>query len=209
MKTENVQSNNEEKEDDEFSLGNNSIDCYENSYFNFGFKPNDEWVLADDETLKEYLQAVLQAYSDMSGSSETIKKALEAGGSITDMFAQNINGMDSVSVAIEKANILTTFINVDQYLEVTKATLETTLKESGYVDLNCEIGDIDFAGRTERGLMISADISIEYSEGNIIDIPFYQTLVVLKKGSYFSAITASSVLENNTYDYISLFYNVK
>ena len=112
------------------------------------------------------------------------------------MMATHVNGMDTISVVMEKLNVATLLITEEQYLNLSKDGAVGSLQSMGFTIDSAEVVKLQFAGAEHYALNIA---------GNFSGVPIYETLVAIKCNGYVVAITVATWIENTCADVLNQF----
>ena len=113
-------------------------------------------------------------------------------------YAGTSNGYPVCNLVVQKLNAITSLMITEEgYLDITEQTLWDIYASIGVEDLTMERGTKVFAGKEHPCLRLT------YVDN---DVPFYQTMTVLKKGNYFACSTTSSYQSEDIEQVISFWY---
>lgn len=192
--TEPVQEETEEEVPVYDVVGLNQGLVYENEYFGIGCALGDDWNLYSQEEVEEINKQTATLLSD------DYAKLLENAASITDMYAMNVNGVDTMNVGIQKLSKLEALAVTEQAnLEAAVPMIKEAFAQMGLTDMTTEIHTTTIAG-VEHPVLWFGGMMGEY--------PVYEQLFCIKNGSYLASITVCSWLEDDTDDYLALFYEL-
>lgn len=181
--------------EEDFQPGEMNGGVYTNEFFGIGCTLDSNWTYLTDEEIAELNQSTYEQISD-----EGLRTAME-DASLQDMFAQADGGLVNISITIENMGVLYgNTMDEAKYLEVARPTVETGLTDIGMTDLVMEASTETFAGEPHEVMNISGML-----EG---DVPFYQKLVLVKRGNYMAGISIGSAMEDITADIAALFYKL-
>ena len=173
------------EETDSFDAGTNTAYTYRNTWFGIRFRLPAEWSFAEKSQLEEMNQAV----SDKS-SAEEIRSALSGGQTWFDMYATSDDGYQNLNITVQNIKaVYGALADVDTLVDTSLEPLQSALEAQGAEDISITKGTIDFAGENSVCTRI---------QGSVQGIPFYETQVYKKEGSYILCATAVSYSEDQT-----------
>jgi len=165
---------------------------YTSQFLGIRLTADGDWAIADEEQLAELSGMVLDAFSD-----EDIKAQLEKGGSVMDLYALNQANGSSVNITLQKLGLFDGgLMSEDDYADSQLKQLPDALASTGITVDKLEHTKATFAGQEHAVLTL---------EGSIQDYPLYETMVLIKSGSYIACVTAASYFEDNTGDLLAMF----
>ena len=167
-------------------------DTYTSEFLGLKLTVDEDWVIADDEQLAEHSGVVKESFTD-----EEIRAEIEKGGSVTDLYALNQADGSSVNITIQKLSLVSGMLATeDAYAEANLKQLPDVLADGGITVDSLEKTKVTFAGKEHVALTL---------EGTVQELPLYETIVIVKAGSYISCITAATFFEDTTADLLDLF----
>jgi hypothetical protein len=153
---------------------------------------DEDWVIADDEQLAQLSGLVKESFTD-----EEIRDQIEKGGSVTDLYALNQADGSSLNITIQKLSLVSgMLVTEDAYAEANLKQLPDALASASITVDKLEKTKVTFVGEEHVALAL---------EGTIQDVPLYETLVMVKTGSYIACITAATFFEDTTADLLDMF----
>ena len=175
-----------------FSAGATNGLTYESKFIGIGCKLNDEWTFYTDEQIRELNNAT----ADLAG--DEYKEMLENATVIYDMFASHSNQVDNININLEKVNPLTlATIDLEQNFKNLFSTMEQTLGNIGYTNVQCSTGKVTIDGKDFTCMNIVSELG---------GMKMYQTSVAIKCNGYLASITISTFGENKVSDILEDFY---
>ena len=170
---------------DAFDAGMSTSSVYRNSYFGIRFRLPKDWSFAEEPQLAEMNKAV----SDKD-SAEEIRSALSEGQTWFDMYATSDDGYQNLNITVQ--NIKAVYganADIDTLVDTSLAPLRSALEAQGAQDISVRKETTDFSDEPAVCTRI---------EGSVQGIPFYETQVYMKEGSYILCATAVSYSEDQT-----------
>ena len=153
---------------------------------------DDTWEIADDEQMAELSGFVVDSFDD-----EHLKEQLENGGVVYDLYAVNQTDGSSLNIGIQKLSAMSGLLATeDAFAEANIKQLPEQLAAGGITVDNIEKTTVEFAGKTHTALALS---------GSVQDIPLYETMALVKQGSYLYVITAATFYEDTSATLLDLF----
>ena len=167
-------------------------DTYTSEFLGLKLTVDEDWVIADDEQLAELSGVVKESFTD-----EEIRDQIEKGGSVTDLYALNQADGSSLNITIQKLSLVSgMLVTEDAYAEANLKQLPDALASASITVDKLEKTKVTFVGEEHVALAL---------EGTIQDVPLYETLVMVKTGSYIACITAATFFEDTTADLLDMF----
>lgn len=180
---------------EELELGTVNGGTYENAYFGFGCSLDAEWSYADEDTLL----GMVQDTADLMGDEDSKDELLNAD-MFYDMAATYSDGVTSMNVVVQNISaVYGMLLDEEAIADASAKQLPDELAAASMDVQSCKTSTIEFAG---------VQHSCVYIHSLISGIDFYQLQVYIKSGSYISAITFSSPLEENLDAMLTFFYAV-
>ena len=179
--------------EDSFGTGTIQDNVYWNETMKIGCQLDETWYFYSEE---EILEADGMTADMLEGK---IAEMIENGGTITDMFAQNLETGATLNVVFERVSLANSLLyNEKNYIETSIPTLEEVFAQMGIEDVACTIQEMAFLGETHCVLMITGQYS---------GVPIYEQIVVVKDGRNFTVVTVFSVMEGEAEEVLSCFFN--
>ena len=179
-------------EEAELHRGTVEDNVYTSQFLGIRLTVDEDWIIADDEQLAELSGMVLDSFTD-----EDVKAQIEKGGSVMDLYALNQADGSSVNINFQKLSFISgVLVSEDAYAEETMKQLPDTLASSGITVSKLEKANVTFAGKEHVALTM---------EGTVQDLPLYETIVLVKTGSYMACVTAATFFEDTTADLLAMF----
>ena len=179
--------------EDSFGTGTVQDNVYWNETMEIGCELDENWYFYTEE---EILQVNGSTAELLEGK---IAEMIENGGTLTDMFAQNLVTGATVNVVFERLSLANSLIlNEESYVEASASTVKEAFKQMGIEDLEILQPDMEFMGEEHRCMVIS---------GSVSGVPIYETVVVMKSGRNVTCITVFSVDKTEIDSVLSCFFN--
>ena len=179
--------------EDNFGTGTIQDNVYWNETMKIGCALDETWYFYSEE---EIMEANGLTADMLEGK---ISEMIENGGTLTDMFAQNLETGATVNVVFERVSLANSLLyNEKSYIEASTATLEEALAQLGIEDVACTIQEAEFMGQTHMILQITGQYS---------GVPVYEQVAVVKDGRNFTVVSVFSMLEGEAEEVLSCFFN--
>lgn len=179
--------------EDNFGTGTIQDNVYWNETMKIGCALDETWYFYSEE---EIMEANGLTADMLEGK---ISEMIENGGTLTDMFAQNLETGATVNVVFERVSLANSLLyNEKSYIEASTATLEEALAQLGIEDVACTIQEAEFMGQTHMILQITGQYS---------GVPVYEQVAVVKDGRNFTIVSVFSMLEGEAEEVLSCFFN--
>ena len=179
--------------EDNFGTGTIQDNVYWNETMKIGCALDETWYFYSEEEIMETNGLT----ADMLEGK--IAEMIENGGTLTDMFAQNLKTGATVNVVFERVSLANSLLyNEKSYIEASTATLEEALAQLGIEDVACTIQEAEFMGQTHMILQITGQYS---------GVPVYEQVAVVKDGRNFTVVSVFSMLEGEAEEVLSCFFN--
>ena len=170
--------------EDSFGTGTIQDNVYWNETKKIGCALDETWYFYSEEEIMEANGTTAEV---LEGE---IAEMIENGGTLTDMFAQNLETGATVNVVFERMSLANSLLyNEKSYIEASTATLEEALTQLGIEDVAYTIQEAEFMGQTHMILQIT---------GLYSGVPVYEQVAVVKDGRNFIVVTIFSVLEGGS-----------
>ena len=152
---------------------------YTSKFLGITLTLDDSWLIADDEQL-----AQLGGLVSDTLDSEEIRKQLENGSNVYDLYALNQTDNSSLNITVQELGKLGgLMVDENAYADANLKTLPDVLASGGITVTSLEKTTVDFAGSTRTALTLT---------GTVSEMPLYETIVLIKNGDYIACITAAS-----------------
>ena len=179
--------------EDSFGTGTIQDNVYWNETMKIGCQLDETWYFYSEE---EILEVNGMAAEALEGA---ISEMIENGGTITDMFAKNLETGATVNVVFERVSLANSLLyNEKSYIEAGIPTLEDAFAQMGIEDVAFTTQEMEFMGETHCVLLIT---------GMYSGVPIYEQLAVVKDGRNFTVVTVVSVMEGEAEKVLSSFFN--
>lgn len=171
-------------------------DIYKNSILGYGCKLKN-WIFLSEEEIAE-----VNGYRD--NLPEDLEQLIERSGFVIVMAAQS-NTMDqevNINICDMKSQYgdVYTQEELELLLPSMLPDLKTNYEKAGFTNVTVEVTDIDFAGDTYKGILVTSEVS-----GSLM----YQKQLALCIGNYSGVITASSFGKDTTDQIFAHFYPMR
>ena len=179
--------------EDNFGTGTIQDNVYWNETMKIGCQLDETWYFYSEEEILEVNGMTAEA---LEGE---IAEMIENGGSITDMFAQNLETGATLNVVFQRVSLADSLLyNEKSYIEASIPTLEEAFAQMGIEDVAFTTQEMEFMGETHCVLLIT---------GMYSGVPIYEQVAVVKDGRNFTVVTVFSVLEGEAEEVLSCFFN--
>lgn len=179
--------------EDSFGTGTVQDNVYWNETMKIGCALDETWYFYSEEEIMEANGTTAEV---LEGE---IAEMIENGGTLTDMFAQNLETGATVNVVFERMSLANSLLyNEKSYIEASTATMEEAFAQLGIEDVAYSIQEAEFMGQTHMILQIT---------GLYSGVPVYEQVAVVKDGRNFTVVSVFSVLEGEAEEVLSCFFN--
>ena len=179
--------------EDSFGTGTVQDNVYWNETMKIGCALDETWYFYSEEEIMEANGTTAEV---LEGE---IAEMIENGGTLTDMFAQNLETGATVNVVFERVSLANSLLyNEKNYIEASTATVEEAFAQMGIEDVAYTIQEAEFMGQTHMILQIT---------GLYSGVPVYEQVAVVKDGRNFTVVSVFSVLEGEAEEVLSCFFN--
>lgn len=179
--------------EDNFGTGTIQDNVYWNETMKIGCALDETWYFYSEEEILEVNGMTAEA---LEGE---IAEMIENGGSITDMFAQNLETGATLNVVFQRVSLADSLLyNEKNYIEASIPTVEEALTQMGIEDVAFTVQEAEFLGETHTILQIT---------GLYSGVPIYEQVAVVKDGRNFIVVTIFSVMEGEAEEVLSGFFN--
>lgn len=175
-------------------LGTVEGNTYTSAFLGITATLDADWTFATDEEMAQLRGMTVEAMTD-----ESLAQMLETSGTVMDMYAMDADGR-TLNVMLENLNVLQTLaLTEEAYAESAVDQVPAALEGVGFENVTAEVTQMSFAGQTHAAIKVHAQI---------MEIDFYETLVVVKQGNYIACITVASYMEDTTAEVLDLFTGI-
>ena len=179
--------------EDNFGTGTIEDNVYWNETMKIGCALDETWYFYSEEEIMEANGTTAEV---LEGE---IAEMIENGGTLTDMFAQNLETGATVNVVFERVSLANSLLyNEKNYIEASTATVEEAFAQMGIEDVAYTIQEAEFMGQTHMILQIT---------GLYSGVPVYEQVAVVKDGRNFTVVSVFSMLEGEAEEVLSCFFN--
>lgn len=179
--------------EDEFDIGTTQDNTYWNETLKIGCALDENWYFFNEE---EILQANSMTVEKLDGK---LAEMVKDGGSMIDMFAQNLETGATVNLVVERLSVVNSLIiDEKKYLDLSQPTLEESMAQLGIEDVEITQESMDFLGQEHQSIVIT---------GSFNGVPVCETLVVVKSGRNMTVITVFSVIEGEAEEVLAGFFD--
>lgn len=179
-------------EEDSFGLGDAENNTYWNESMSIGCTLDESWYFYTREEILELNGMTADMLDEALG--EMVREA----GSMMDMYAMNQVTGATVNVNLERLSLSNSLIiSETSYVQIAEESLRAALEQMGFENVQVETGTMEFLGREHVCVRIT---------GEIQQMPFYETIAVVKSGRTMIVVTAASFLEDTTAEVFSCFF---
>ena len=179
--------------EDSFGTGTIQDNVYWNEIMKIGCALDETWYFYSEEEIMEANGTTAEV---LEGE---IAEMIENGGTLTDMFAQNLETGATVNVVFERVSLANSLLyNEKSYIEASISTVEDTFAKMGIENVEIALQQTDFMGEAHESCVIT---------GLYNDVPIYEQVVVAKSGRNVIAVTVFTVTEEEMEEVLSSFFN--
>ncbi len=173
-------------EDQPFSVGRIEGTVYTNDSMHFRMSLPDGWYYASEEELIGLNSTMIDNLSD-----EDIKAAMENGGGILGVYAQDSTNRHQANIIFQE--IPFTAFTAEMVIDQSIPALKSQLESQGLTVIRADKEPIEFLGEDTHCLRVEASLN---------GVPLYETQVYYRYGRYFAVITFSSIQDDRTMELI-------
>lgn len=182
--SENADASEESEEHEDVGIGSLEGGVYTSEFLGIRCTLDSEWTFATEAELAEMINLSAEQLDD-----QELAEQMKNSPSFVDMCASKADGLSSVNVVLENVGVIYGMtMDENDYLELGMEKLEESLQSMGMENISTELSTVEFAGAEH----VRAQLTASYS-----DVPFYEELICIKKGSYMGVITLGCYYENN------------
>lgn len=179
--------------EDEFNFGSTQDNTYWNETLKIGCTLDENWYFLNEE---EILQANSMTAEKLDGK---LAEMVKEGGSMIDMFAQNLETGATVNLVVERLSVVNSLvIDEKKYLDISQSTLDEAMAQMGIEDVEITQESMDFLGQEHQSIVIT---------GSFNGVPVCETMVVVKSGRNMTIITVFSAVEGEVEEVLASFFN--
>lgn len=179
--------------EDKFNFGSTQDNTYWNETLKIGCTLDENWYFLNEE---EILQANSMTAEKLDGK---LAEMVKEGGSMIDMFAQNLETGATVNLVVERLSVVNSLvIDEKKYLDISQPTLDEAMAQMGIEDVEITQESMDFLGQEHQSIVIT---------GSFNGVPVCETMVVVKSGRNMTIITVFSAVEGEVEEVLASFFN--
>lgn len=179
--------------EDKFNFGSTQDNTYWNETLKIGCTLDENWYFLNEE---EILQANSMNVEKLDGK---LAEMVKEGGSMIDMFAQNLETGATVNLVVERLSVVNSLvIDEKKYLDISQPTLDEAMAQMGIEDVEITQESMDFLGQEHQSIVIT---------GSFNGVPVCETMVVVKSGRNMTIITVFSAVEGEVEEVLASFFN--
>lgn len=176
----------EEAVDDQFAVGTNDGEVYENRFFNIRIDAADAGLLLATE---EQLLQISNMTAEMMNS-EDIKDALDGGKTFMDLYAYTPDLSKTINMNIQNMGIFFGRLSdIDTLVEMILPEMQGQMEGAGLENVTVEKGTCIFRGEEVPCVLITADMN---------GATLYEKQVYMKEGSYLAVLTSAGESEEES-----------
>ena len=179
--------------EDKFNFGSTQDNTYWNETRKIGCTLDENWYFLNEE---EILQANSMTAEKLDGK---LAEMVKEGGSMIDMFAQNLETGATVNLVVERLSVVNSLvIDEKKYLDISQPTLDEAMAQMGIEDVEITQESMDFLGQEHQSIVIT---------GSFNGVPVCETMVVVKSGRNMTIITVFSAVEGEVEEVLASFFD--
>lgn len=179
--------------EDKFNFGSTQDNTYWNETLKIGCTLDENWYFLNEE---EILQANSMNVEKLDGK---LAEMVKEGGSMIDMFAQNLETGATVNLVVERLSVVNSLvIDEKKYLDISQPTLDEAMVQMGIEDVEITQESMDFLGQEHQSIVIT---------GSFNGVPVCETMVVVKSGRNMTIITVFSAVDGEVEEVLASFFN--
>lgn len=179
--------------EDKFNFGSTQDNTYWNETLKIGCTLDENWYFLNEE---EILQANSMTAEKLDGK---LAEMVKEGGSMIDMFAQNLETGATVNLVVERLSVVNSLvIDEKKYLDISQPTLDEAMAQMGIEDVEITQESMDFLGQEHQSIVIT---------GSFNGVPVCETMVVVKSGRNMTIITVFSAVDGEVEEVLASFFN--
>lgn len=179
--------------EDKFNFGSTQDNTYWNETLKIGCTLDENWYFLNEE---EILQANSMNVEKLDGK---LAEMVKEGGSMIDMFAQNLETGATVNLVVERLSVVNSLvIDEKKYLDISQPTLDEAMAQMGIEDVEIAQESMDFLGQEHQSIVIT---------GSFNGVPVCETMVVVKSGRNMTIITVFSAVDGEVEEVLASFFN--
>ena len=168
-----------------YERGTVTDNTFSSAFLGASLTLDDSWLFFDDAQLAELAGLVQDSFED-----EELRKQLDEGASVYEMYALHQNDNASVNITVQNTeSSISSILSEDQYADLCVEQLPEIMASAGINVDSIEKISLDFAGTAHPALSISATVN---------NSPLYETIALVKQGSYIFSITCASYTDAAT-----------
>lgn len=179
--------------EDKFNFGSTQDNTYWNETLKIGCTLDENWYFLNEE---EILQANSMNVEKLDGK---LAEMVKEGGSMIDMFAQNLETGATVNLVVERLSVVNSLvIDEKKYLDISQPTLDEAMAQMGIEDVEIAQESMDFMSQEHQSIVIT---------GSFNGVPVCETMVVVKSGRNMTIITVFSAVDGEVEEVLASFFN--
>lgn len=179
--------------EDKFNFGSTQDNTYWNETLKIGCTLDENWYFLNEE---EILQANSMNVEKLDGK---LAEMVKEGGSMIDMFAQNLETGATVNLVVERLSVVNSLvIDEKKYLDISQPTLDEAMVQMGIEDVEITQESMDFLGQEHQSIVIT---------GSFNGVPVCETMVVVKSGRNMTIITVFSAVDGEVEEVLASFFD--
>lgn len=179
--------------EDKFNFGSTQDNTYWNETLKIGCTLDENWYFLNEE---EILQANSMNVEKLDGK---LAEMVKEGGSMIDMFAQNLETGATVNLVVERLSVVNSLvIDEKKYLDISQPTLDEAMAQMGIEDVEITQESMDFLGQEHQSIVIT---------GSFNGVPVCETMVVVKSGRNMTIITVFSAVDGEVEEVLASFFD--
>lgn len=179
--------------EDKFNFGSTQDNTYWNETLKIGCTLDENWYFLNEE---EILQANSMTAEKLDGK---LAEMVKEGGSMIDMFAQNLETGATVNLVVERLSVVNSLvIDEKKYLDISQPTLDEAMVQMGIEDVEITQESMDFLGQEHQSIVIT---------GSFNGVPVCETMVVVKSGRNMTIITVFSAVDGEVEEVLASFFD--
>ncbi len=179
--------------EDKFNFGSTQDNTYWNETLKIGCTLDENWYFLNEE---EILQANSMTAEKLDGK---LAEMVKEGGSMIDMFAQNLETGATVNLVVERLSVVNSLvIDEKKYLDISQPTLDEAMAQMGIEDVEITQESMDFLGQEHQSIVIT---------GSFNGVPVCETMVVVKSGRNMTIITVFSAVDGEVEEVLASFFD--
>lgn len=130
-------------------------------------------------------------------SKEQLAQTMGQTGNITEFYAVQSDGLHNINAVVTDSSTVSDMVlSEKEFLRLCadEEQLKATFKSMGISNVKVDYITSEFAGGSHACMLIEGELTVS----DDVTVSLYQKQVVIKNGSYFTNITATSYVNNDT-----------